>query len=201
MRAFIPAAAFLILSPETALAHSSLEGIGSFPNGLLHPVLEPVHAVCLLAGSLLIAHQPEERMPRHFLSVVLPLAAGLILSVFGVGATSSTWTAPALWVGALLLGLAVAATQDRDYAYSIGLLAPVFLAIGLDTGLDAARPVDRAVFAAGAWLGVSLIVVNAALALRKIERLAITRIGMRVLASWVAAASAMMLAFSLRGGS
>ncbi|WP_421879051.1 HupE/UreJ family protein [Pacificispira sp.] len=196
MKRIAPAAAVLIaLPPGTALAHSSLEGIGSFPNGLLHPALEPAHALCLVACGLLAAHQPARAMPRLFLAAVISLAIGLLLAAFDIQA----WDALiGIWGGTFVLGALVAATADRPYPGVALLIGVACLSLGLDSQIGDAPIVERLVFAFGVWMGAALIIVNLALACRRVDSRPLVRIGFRVLGSWIAAAAAMMLAFSLK---
>lgn len=193
------AAALIGLWPGVVLAHSSLEGIGSFPNGLIHPVLEPAHAVALLAGALLIAHQPVEKMPRLFLVVVLPMAIGLAAAAAALWVSAPAWVSTGIWICNVILGLSVAATHKRAYWFGPGILTTSFLFLGLDTSLETFATAQRFVFAFGAWLGTALIVVNLTLAIRRLESFPITRFGLRVAGSWIAASGAMILALSLRG--
>ncbi|WP_420416811.1 HupE/UreJ family protein [Pacificispira sp.] len=197
MRLLAPAAALLALPPGTALAHSSLEGIGAFPNGLLHPVLDPAHILCFVACGLLAAHQPASAMPRLFLAAILSLAAGLILATFDIPA----WDARigvGIWTGTLAMGALIAATAARPYPGVAALMGFTCLAVGLDTRLENAAIVERLVFAFGTWMGAALIVVNLALACRRAAQFPLAQVGIRILGSWVAAAAAMMLAFSLK---
>ena len=47
----------ILITPGTALAHGSIEGIGDFYSGILHPALVPAHLLVLLSLGLLLGQQ------------------------------------------------------------------------------------------------------------------------------------------------
>ena len=68
----------LAFFPQLAHAHSPIEGIGDFYNGMLHPLLVPSHVLLLLALGLLRGQQGLRSMRYGLPLFVLTLCVGLL---------------------------------------------------------------------------------------------------------------------------
>src|SRR3984893_11672518 len=73
---------------DPALAHT-IEGLGGFYGGLLHPVLTPTHGLALLGLGLLIGQQPAGKRLILKMLFALALAAGLLALALAVGETAA----------------------------------------------------------------------------------------------------------------
>jgi urease accessory protein len=175
-----------------AAAHSPIKGIGTFYNGLLHPVLVPAHLLALAAIGLLIG-QHAPRVSRLALPA-FAAAAALILAII-----SQAPQLPPQWpllVVALVAGLAVA------LSWSGGLALPALLAVaaGIFVAIDSAPdgvPPDRLWLAlAGTGLGAVLVVTYfgglAAWLGRPWQKIAVRAAG-----SWIAASAILVLTLEL----
>jgi len=186
------AAAALVSGSLPAFAHAPIKGIGTFYNGVLHPVLVPGHLLLLLATGFFLG-QFAPRSSRTALPVfALALAAGLAVSAFEAPALPS-WMVSGL---ALLAGLLVALRFEPFSALAIWLALVAGLLVGLDSVPDAGEG-DRAWLAlSGTAVGGLLLVIFAGGASATFNR-SWQPIAIRVLGSWVAASSLMMLTFEL----
>jgi urease accessory protein len=168
----------------------TIDGLGGFYGGLLHPVLTPTHGLALLGLGLLIGQQPagKRRLPQ--LLFVLALAGGLLALGLAVGETPA---GAALLVGVALSGALVAAA----FRLPLSVLGPLALAIGAAIGLDSPPEVvsfqEGVLMLIGTGLGAAIglgLVVEAAARMGRDWQ----RIGVRVLGSWTAASALLAIA-------
>jgi urease accessory protein len=183
-------AVFVVLaSCHPAWAHT-IEGLGGFYGGLLHPVLTPTHGLALLGFGLLIGQQPAEgrRLPQ--LLFALGLAAGLAAIAFAVGETAA---GDGLLVAVAISGALVAAAFRLPNFVLGPLAAAMGAAIGLDSPPDVLSVQEAIVMLVGtglgALIGLGLVVEGAARMARDWQR-----IGVRVLGSWTAASALLAIA-------
>lgn len=184
----------LALAPGLAWAHSPIEGLGIFFNGILHPLFVPTQLLLVLAlGLLLGQHGLKDKV-----LVVLAYLAGLLAGL-ALAANGQVLRSPAFQEGTLLvLGLQVALLVVIALPQPRWLLGGIALAAGVLLGLDSAQAdlTGRARFTALFGSGVSLyllLLYPAALA----ESAAGHRwlaIGVRILGSWISAATLLVLA-------
>ncbi len=168
----------------------TIEWLGGFYGGLLHPVRTPTHGLALLGLGLLIGQQPADQRRLPQLLFVLALAGGLLGLALAVGETPA---GDVLLVGAALSGALVAAAFRLPFV----VLGPLALAIGAAIGLDSPPEVisvEEAVVmligtGLGATIGLALVVEVAARMARDWQR-----IGVRVLGSWTAASALLAIA-------
>jgi len=174
----------------TSCAHAPIEGIGTFYNGVLHPVLVPSHLLLLIAtGCLLGQFAPGSSrlgLPVFLVSLCLALA-----STVYIGMAVPDWTLPA---ASVLAGTVVAVGRPTGNAiYVIFALAAGTL-VGLTSAPDGELAAAPGLALVGTALGGAAIVIVsggvAAVATSDWPKIAI-----RVLGSWIAASSLMILAF------
>ena len=169
---------------------NTIEGLGGFAGGLLHPLLTPTHALALFGLGLLIGQQPSGQRALPQLLFAVALSAGLIALALAVGETPAS---AVLLAGGAISGVLVAAA----WRLPLLLLGPLAAAIGASIGLDSPPEVislQQAVLmlvgtALGAALALALVVAVAARMARAWQR-----IGVRVLGSWTAASALLALA-------
>jgi urease accessory protein len=172
-----------------AAAHT-VEGLGGFYGGLLHPVLTPTHGLALLGLGLLIGQQPAEKRMLPQMMFALALAAALVALALAVGETPA---ANVLLACVAISGALVAAA----FRLPIFVLGPLALAMGAAIGLDSPPEVvsyqDAVVMLIGTGLGASIalgLVVEGAARMARDWQL----IGVRVLGSWTAASALLAIA-------
>ena len=102
------------LLPGAAIAHTPIEGIGDFYNGMLHPVIVPAHLLALLGVGLLVgrlSHRSIQPAALAFLAaMVFGLVSGLLLAS---GLSIPRWLG---MVAATLVGFAIGADSAQDPA-------------------------------------------------------------------------------------
>lgn len=177
----------LLAVPAEAWAHSPVPGLGRFYSGMLHPVLAPAALIALVALGLLVGQNGLARSRLAVLAFLVALAAG--------GVVGSQW--PGLNVDAALLGLGVLVAACALTAWQPPATALLVLAggTGVLAGLglsDMAIGAGRWVVLAGTWLGAAFLALGVA-AVSELAHQAWHRIGVRVLASWLAASALLVL--------
>lgn len=189
------AAVVLLAVAAEARAHAFSPDAGHFYNGLMHAFVDPGQVLLLLALALLAAQRGLLLARSVIVGVpLLALAASLLPA-------RPEWLALAeVWV--LLAAAVVAALViwQRDLPTWL-LQVPVFLAAlgpGWINGAELAREswlIPR-LYLSGAALGIFFLLMVVFVVAASFERLleGIADIGMRVLASWVVAGAAMLLA-------
>jgi hypothetical protein len=172
------------------LLHNPVEGIGSFYGGALHPLVVPEQILLLLSCAACLGQQGMANLRR---AVPVGLAA-LLLGVFVQPALG--WGPPqvALLAVAALLGLAVAAQLRLPNLLSPVLSALTGLGVGLGTDALEIPAGEELLFQAGAVLGAGFCLLCFSVWFESAKR-PWQRIVVRVLGSWTAAASAIVLAW------
>jgi hydrogenase/urease accessory protein HupE len=185
-------AAFAIVafsvSSSAAQAHDFIEG-ASFLNGFLHPLLVPAHALCVLAFGLMAGQQSS----RIFLTALFPAAliAGILLIMYAVFPIEHVSTV--LLASGACAGLLTALAQPLPRV----IPAVILIAGGLSLIIDS---VPAVVSKRDTILALSGTVLAAALVLALVAYLATIltrdwqRIGVRILGSWTAASTLLVLA-------
>lgn len=179
----------LALLPTGALAHAPVPGVGAFWNGVLHPVLVPLHLLALFGAGIALG-QNAPKASR----LALPLLAALLAGSIAFAGPAGTPPAALLAV-ALAAGLVVALGGS-----AVAVASALAAATGVVVGLDSAPPdaaVGEAVLAgAGTFVGSLLVVVLAGgLAAALIAPW--QRIAVRAAGSWIAAASLIALTLAI----
>lgn len=194
MRRGLAGIGLLLLATE-GRAHAFSPDAGHFYSGLMHAFVDPGQILLLLALALLAAQRGLMLARAVMLGVPLLALAVSLLPVPPQGLPlAEVWV---LLGASLLAGLV--AWERALPAWS--LQVPVFVAAigpGLVNGMELAREdwlIPR-LYLSGAALGIFflLMVIFVVAARLKLWFEGIAGIGMRVLASWVLAGSAMLLA-------
>ena len=186
--------AVFALAPR-AEAHTSVQGMGEFGSGLLHPATTPSHMLVLLALSLWAGQQWFKGLKLPFLTFVTASALGLIL-------TTSRWISgvyPPLLIGvACVIAVLVAMQKSLPPIAAAVCYGIAGVAIGLDSGLESGSNIAVVKTLAGTWISLMLILFDLAFYVSRGGQKKFIQIGIRVLGSWIIAISLLMLAFSLR---
>ncbi|MGF1594698.1 MAG: HupE/UreJ family protein [Kiloniellaceae bacterium] len=194
MKRFAATLALLLATTGPALAHTPIAGIGSFYNGLLHPVLVPAHLLILVATGLLLGQQA---------TVLSRWGWGTFVAAFWIGLAAGqlvipTVPAAALLVVALTAGLLVAFRRPIGLPALAGLAALGGFGMGLDSLPGSVSGRDTSLTLAGTAIGGVLLLSYAGGLASRTPR-AWHCIGVRIAGSWIAAAAGIVLAFTLTG--
>jgi urease accessory protein len=175
--------------PDTACAHSVIEGLNSFQGGLLHPVLEPAHALSLVALGLMVGQQRAPHRTPLMLAFAGALLAAILLVVTAFAVTEA---GTVLVACGGLAGLLVALARPMPIAVTGALIVVAGLALELDSVPAIVSMQDTllalAGTALGAWLALMFVAGNTLDPKREWQR-----IGVRVLGSWAAASVILVL--------
>ena len=190
---FLPASAFLFLVPATAHAHGGMTA-GEL-NAIAHPLVVPAHLLVLLGLALWIG-QHEAKNLKPFVMVFAPLT-GVALGITLTGIITEV-PQPFLICVALAIATLVVLERAIPRIAAYLLFGVAALAFGFDSGVEGAlsKEVLKALF--GIWTCFVIAVLSLSYYVSLCTKWNWTRIGIRVLGSWIIAISLLMLAFSLR---
>ena len=177
---------------EPALAHSPIEGIGSFYNGLFHPVLVPAHLLLLISLGLLIGQKGIGENRAALAVFLVTTAIGLIGAWFSLGGEMEL----VLLSAAAIIGLLIASNLSIGRYLSAILAALVGLLIGIDSAQETLWGKAKLVTLTGSGVGICLLFINSILFADYFNNKPWQKIGVRVIGSWVAASSLLVLALS-----
>lgn len=182
------------LLPQAAEAHSTVEGLDEFVNGVLHPLFSPAHVLVLLAFGFWIGRHPPIRLRSPLPAFALGVLAGLLGAWQGI--LSPVYPA-VLLATAMLAAVVVAADFKLPLAVRVlcGGIAGVLL--GLDSPPDAAGT-PQAIFKTllGTWIGLYIWLVNPAFYISILPEKKWAAYAVRIAASWIIAIAFMVLALS-----
>ncbi|MEL6476101.1 MAG: HupE/UreJ family protein [Pseudomonadota bacterium] len=198
MRRRLPVLALLLALPGPAEAHLVGVEFGEFYAGALHLTLAPEYLAGLLGLAVLSGLQAKPVAVWSVLALPLALTLGAFAGVLAPGLSAqglqSAIGASLLAVG--LLGLIAVALPG----WALGL-ATFGLGVvhGYDNGASAAgSEVDWRLYAAGiAVAGTVIGTLLTGLAVALVEQMRPARLGLRVLASWIATVGLLFLALTL----
>ena len=175
-------------STESAFAHPAPFGIGGFPGGVLHPLFVPTHAMAVVALGLLIGQQAAwSRLVA--VSFIVGLAVGLGVMTLGVVPTLMN---ELVLGGALLSGLLVVLARPMPEAIGCVLAVLLGFCIALDSPPEAISLSEANLMLVGTGVGASALLI-AAIAMARSATKDWSRIGLRILGSWIAASAILVL--------
>lgn len=184
--------ATLLGGAPAAQAHSTVEGLGEFTNGLVHPLFVTAHVLLLVALGLLVSKLRPFDPRKPLLAFAIAALAGL-----AVGAPSLP---PVFLLGT---AVAIAVVLAADWKLHTKLRIPFAIVAGLLLGRDSypENLADRAALlkaCLGVWLGLNVWFMTAAYYPSLLPEKKWANYAVRVLASWIIAIAVMVLALSFR---
>jgi len=188
----IPLFLSLMFLPQLALAHSPIKGIGSFLNGMLHPLLVPAQVLVILALGLWYGqHQPAENK-SSVLIFLFATITGLVVSNFSITDDVSLL----LLIGATVIGLIVVSDIKVPPVFYIFLGISAGFMVGLDSAQEALSGKEKVISLFGSGVGIYFLLLYA---MAISETLSVKHwqiIAVRVIASWLSASAMMVLALN-----
>lgn len=182
------AALALALSGSAALAHDVIAGPG-YLNGLLHPLLVPAHALCLLAFGLMAGQQNHHLILAWLFLVAL--LAGIAVVMFGTFPIDMIPVA--LLACAATAGLLTALGHPLPWGVPTAILAAGAVALIADS-VPSIVSQDETIRALRGTAATAIVVMTLiAHAVSKLTR-DWQRIGVRIVGSWTAASALLVLA-------
>ena len=186
-----------VICPSHALAHSPIEGLGTFYGYLLHPVTVLSHALLLTAVALMLGQQARSSARAAVLALGLAFAGGLAAAMAGASDTNPV-SEPLLLMGALVAGSVVIVDRPIPAAVAISIGAATGLAIGLDSATATSGVRENVLGIAGVTTGVLYLTVVIAGMTVTFEK-QWQRISVRIVGSWIFAVSMLVLAQTAAG--
>ena len=178
-----------------ACAHGTIAGGGSFYGGFAHPFVALDQFLLIFALGLTLGHARQADLQRAAIGLMAAALVGLWLASRGILLPA---TEPTLLAGSAVLGVGLAAAVRLPGA--VALIAAITVGFVTGNGTDvpmaagsAVPAYDTALMWAGTLAALFLIAMNAAVLSAAMTRpvLALVR---RILGSWLAAISLMVLA-------
>ena len=170
------------------MLHNPIEGIGSFYGGVLHPLVVPEQALLLVTTSALLAQQGMRVMRRAVPVGLVLLALAIWFQPWLIKTPPQT---SVLVLGAIL-GLCVAEQLRLPRVVGVVTAALYGLAVGFGTDVAEIPVGEEKLFQGGALLGAGIALLCLTVWLESVKR-PWQRIVVRVLGSWAAAASLIVL--------
>ena len=193
MRLFF--ALLLACMPGVVLAHAPIEGMDSFYNGVLHPVLVPAHLLAIVSAGLLIGQQGVKRMQVPLITFLLVLIAALtVTGQFDLALPESAGEMYLLSM-AVLCGVLVALELELSLVPLMTIAVVVALLVGFDSSQPELQGRAKLAILTGTGVGGFLLMLYAAAAAEFASR-AWQKIGIRILGSWATASAFIVLAFT-----
>ena len=176
-------------------AHSTLQGVGDFYGGLLHPLVVPAEALTIVAAGLLLGQSGTRRAQVGCLMVPVGIIAGLAGAQLLAGEWQMTTYLLALTL--IMAAIVVAAVRIPLIAVAVLVLAAA-VGIGIDAEPEASSMRGALIAAAGTAVGGTLAVfMIAALTVRPFTFW--QTVAIRVAGSWLAAIAMLYLAWRAAG--
>lgn len=181
-----------LVVPEVSLAHSPIPGIGNFYNGLLHPVLVPAHLLLLVAVGLFLGQQGPKAIPPALGLFAFATVAGLTAAWFSVANETEAF----ILVLSAVIGLLIAIAPKVALLWSgvVALLAGFLL--GIDSAQEELSSKDKLVTLFGSGVAIYMLALYPMALADYLNEKAWQKIGIRIVGSWVAASSLLVLALS-----
>lgn len=183
---------FLLLA-EPAYAHSPVEGLGDFFNGVLHPVLVPAHLISLMALGLFLGQQPTGSITRTLPTFMISIAVALLLAGQEWLITTVNWVLACSVLPAIL---AVLAYRSPNWL-TLPVTAVVAITIGGDSRPEYLSGENALAAMLGTGIGASLALIYVTALTEHLQHQHWQRILVRVIASWTVASALLVISLSL----
>lgn len=196
LRIAIATLLFSLLIPAPALAHAPIAGLGSFYNGLLHPLLVPSHALLLVAAGMFFGQQGIHDNESALLAFAAAVIIGLSLSFFAGDLGIET----ALLVIASIIGVVVAISPRLNRYWCAAILFIVGLVLGIDSAQQTQVGKERFGSLLGSGISIYFVLLFV-MGWADAKDRQWHKIAVRIVGSWVSASAFMMLAFTFSANS
>jgi len=181
-----------LLASDTAFAHSPIEGIGNFYNGLLHPVFVPAHLLLLIAVGLLLGQQE----PKPIETVLGIFAFAILAGLTGAWFSISTEMEAFILVLATATGLLIAINPGIKLLWCIAIAVLAGFFLGIDSAQETLSGKEKLVSLFGSGVAIYFLLLYPMVLAEYFKKNTWQRTGIRIVGSWVAASSLLVLALS-----
>lgn len=184
----------LLFSPQLALAHMPISGIGNFYNGFLHPVFVPAHLLLLISFALLVGQRGIVNSSRALIAYAVGTLLGLALAWFSSGGDKELY----ILTASTFIGLLVASNLPIKANIMIVIAVLVGFTLGIDSAQETLTGKDKMASLFGSGVAIYFLLLHPMALAEYLQKKVWGKIGVRVVASWVVASSVLVLALSLK---
>lgn len=185
----------LFITPGMALAHSPIQGINNFFNGVLHPLFVPSHLLLLVAVGLFLGQRGIRQNFPAIGAFVAATISGLIAAWFSIGGDIEIF----LLAGGAFVGLLVVANIPARPAWCMLIAAITGFALAMDSAQETLAGTEKLLALFGSGVGIYLLLLYPMALADYFGHKAWQKIGVRIIGSWIAASCLLVLAVSLPG--
>ena len=178
--------------PSVASAHSPIKGISSFYNGLLHPVLVPAHLLLIIALGLFFGQQNVKEQQKPLVVFLVATIIGLISAWFSIGGEIEGY----LLSGAALIGILITVNRALGQYWCSIIAAFAGFFLGMDSAQETLSGGAKFLSLLGSGNGIYLLPLYPMIFVDSFNKKNWHKIGVRIIGSWVAASSLLVLALS-----
>ncbi|MES9942996.1 MAG: HupE/UreJ family protein [Candidatus Thiodiazotropha sp. 6PLUC7] len=183
----------LLVTPNLAFAHSSVHGLNSFINGLLHPLFVPSHLLLLIALGLYLGQQESNNNLNTLKIFLTSSVVGVAASAYATGCEVDI----ILLGETLIIGLLVATKPSLTQHWHLFFGASAGFILGLDSVHDTVAGVDKLISLLGSLVGLSMLLLQPMAFADYFKKHSWQKVGIRVLGSWVAASALLVFALTV----
>jgi hydrogenase/urease accessory protein HupE len=191
----------LLTVASASQAHGAAEGMNAFYAGLLHPFQNLAHMLLLLGLGIWLGQSRPFKIAMPVLACAVGAVLGLLLTTALAGQARVSALNPAWLIGgSLCVGLLIALSIDWSSWLHVASVGMASLAVAADSGVTGMPPLGTlASMLVGTWITIVVLVANVAYYVSICPTAKWVQIAMRILGSWLAAVSVLVLAFYLKG--
>lgn len=182
-----------LIIPETLLAHGSFEGVGGFLNGFLHPLVIPAHLLLLIAIGLFLGQQEPEVVESAFHILPVTIFVGLVIAWFSIGTEMEIL----LLTLSLTVGLIIAIKPHIKSSISVAIVLLTSFFLGIDSPQEELFGTDKLLTLFGSGVAIYFLTLLFMALAEYFNKKEWQKIGVRIIGSWVAASSLLVLSLSL----
>ena len=179
----------MLAVPSLAQAHTPAKDIGSFYNGLLHPILVGPHLLVLIVFGLLLGQQGMTTLRAAVPVFLLALIIGLGVTVFDISLDAEL----VLMFATVLFGILVAMERHLPLVVCMLLSGALGLILGLDSSQPGLSGLARFSTLSGTAIS-ALLCLTIIAGITELLKRPWQRIGIRILGSWGTASALLVLA-------
>jgi urease accessory protein len=202
MKALPLAAGLLLLCTVPAAAHTVTEGTSGFTDGLQHPFGIPAHMMTILGLGLLLGQRDLAALRGPIYGFLAGLIGGLVLSPFVTTDVMTAGLSVAQLALVAVLGGMIVLFRPLPFPLLATLGTVGGAVLGLDSAPEDATLQQTVACLAGTAIALILVLLNLVALGNYVVAQAARRpwlgVGMRIVGSWIVAASLMVLALHLR---
>ncbi len=184
----------LMLAPESAFAHTPIKGINNFYNGVLHPLVVPSHLLLLIAIGLFLGQQGMKEKQVAIMVFLAATLLGLVGAWFSPGAPLEL----VMLSCSAVMGLLIALSPRLILLWCCIIGAICGLLLGVDSTQETLTGEAKFVALFGSGVGIYFFSLYPMAFADFFNKAHWKKIIIRVMGSWLAASSFLVLALALK---